>query len=315
MPPKTPKRSADAPPTPDRDAGRLSYTEEAAFEQRVAAAVNDQLARLQLGQQVPAAALLPAAVAHVAVRLADFWVSDPDVWFYQTEAEFERAHITVSRTKYQYVLPRLPEAVAVSMRSLLQRIDNTTQDAYEQLKAGLLLKYGKSKWQRGFAIIDHPDIGDRRPSQLMSDMLALLPAGNAPDTLFLCHFLRRLPVSLRDHLAAADCDTAEEMAVCADRLWDARAGQPVSHLDSQDSSIAALAGRSASPGDSRQYRRSPERRSRGGRGGRRGRGGRGGQGSSGGSRRSATPGGLCRLHAKWGADAFSCERPCSWSGN
>ncbi len=42
-------------------------------------------------------------------------------------------------------------AVAVSMRSLLQRIDNNMQDAYEQLKAGLLHKYGKSKWQRGFA--------------------------------------------------------------------------------------------------------------------------------------------------------------------
>jgi hypothetical protein len=56
------------------------------------------------------------------------------------------------------------------MRSLLQRIDDTTQDAYEQLKAGLLHKYGKSKWQRGFAIIDHPNIGDRRPSQLMSGL-------------------------------------------------------------------------------------------------------------------------------------------------
>ena len=149
----------------------------------------NQLACLQLGQQVPAAALPPAAVAHIVVKLSDFWVSGPDVWFFQTEAEFERARITMSRTKYQYVLPRLPEAVAMPMRSLLQRINNTKQDAYKQLKAGLLHKYGKSKWQRGFVIIDHPDIGDRQPSQLMSDMLALLLAGNAPDTLFLCHFL------------------------------------------------------------------------------------------------------------------------------
>ena len=136
------------------------------------AAVNEQLACLQLGQQVPAAALLPAAVAHVLVKLADFWGSDPDVWFFQTEAEFERARITVSRTKYQYVLPRLPEAVTMSMRSLPQRIDNTTQDAYEQLKAGLLHKYGKSKWQRGFAIINHPDITGLR---LATRPLALRP--------------------------------------------------------------------------------------------------------------------------------------------
>ena len=64
----------------------------------------------------------------------------------------------------------------------------------------------------------------------MSDMLALLPAGNAPDTLFLCHFLQHLPISMRDHLAAADCDTAEEMAMHADCHWDTRAGQPISHV-------------------------------------------------------------------------------------
>jgi len=273
----------------------------------VAAAVNKQLARLQLGQQVPAAALQPAAVAHIAVKLADFWVSDPDVWFLQTEAEFGRARITVSRTKYQYVLPRLPEVVAVSMRSLLQRIDNTTQDAYEQLKAGLLHKYGKSKWQRGFAIIDHPDIGDRRPSQLMSDMLALLPAENVPDTLFLCHFLRRLPVSMRDHLAAADCNTAEEMATYADRLWDARAGQPISHVSPQDASVDAVDSRSSSPGGAR--------RTPGGQYAQRGKRGRGGQNSGGKQPRSATPGKLCRLHERWGARANYCEKPCSWSGN
>ena len=113
---------------------------------------------------MPAAALQPAPVAHVVVKLPEFWVSDPDVWFFQTEAEFERARVTMSRIKYQHVLPRLPEAVAVSMRSLLQCIDINTQDAYEQLKAGLLHKYGKSKWQQGFTISDHPNISDRQPS-------------------------------------------------------------------------------------------------------------------------------------------------------
>jgi len=263
----------------------------------------NQLACLQLGQQVPAAALPPAAVAHIVVKLSDFWVSGPDVWFFQTEAEFERARITVSRTKYQYVLPRLPEAVAMPMRSLLQRIDNTKQDAYKQLKAGLLHKYGKSKWQRGFAIIDHPDIGDRRPSQLMSDMLALLPAGNTPDTLFLCHFLQRLPISMRDQLAPADCDTAEAMAVHADRLWDTRAGQPISHVNPLDSSIAVVARRSTSPRDARHApgQRSPDRVPQRGQGARQGKGVCGGQNSGSRPPRSATPGALCRLHTKWGA--------------
>jgi hypothetical protein len=44
---------------------------------------------------------------------------------------------------------------------------------------------------------------------MMNEMLALLPAGaRADDTLFLALFLLRLPVSMRDHLAAADHKTA-----------------------------------------------------------------------------------------------------------
>jgi hypothetical protein len=141
----------------------------------------------------------------------------------------------------------------------------------------------------------------------MSDMLALLPAENVPDTLFLCHFLRRLPVSMRDHLAAADCNTAEEMATYADRLWDARAGQPISHVSPQDASVDAVDNRSSSPGGAR--------RTPGGQYAQRGKRGRGGQNSGGGQPRSSTPGPLCRLHKKWGARARDCEKPCSWSGN
>jgi hypothetical protein len=52
----------------------------------------------------------------------------------------------------------------------------------------------------------------------MTEILALLPAGTAPDLLFLCLFLRRLPASMREHLAAA-------IASHADLLWDTRVGQ------------------------------------------------------------------------------------------
>ena len=50
----TGKKSVGDSPAADSRAGRSdgSMSQEAAFEQRVAAAVNEQLARLQLGQQV-----------------------------------------------------------------------------------------------------------------------------------------------------------------------------------------------------------------------------------------------------------------------
>ena len=65
-----------------------------------------------------------------------------------------------------------------------------TDDPYEQLREKLITKFGKTHWQRAFALLNHPDLGDRHPSVMMAKMLDLLPAGARPDTLFLAMFLR-----------------------------------------------------------------------------------------------------------------------------
>jgi hypothetical protein len=47
-----------------------------------------------------------------------------------------------------------------------------------------------------YALLDHPDLGDRRPSAMMAEMLSLRYETTAPDSLFLALFLRRLPPSI-----------------------------------------------------------------------------------------------------------------------
>jgi hypothetical protein len=71
-------------------------------------------------------------------------------------------------------------------------------------------------------------------------MLSLRFETSAPDSLFLALFLRRLPASIRDHLAAANHATATH----TDVLWDARNTASVSAVSD---SIAAMSVRSASP--------------------------------------------------------------------
>jgi hypothetical protein len=66
--------------------------------------------------QLNAAALNPAAgdfqpaaaVSHVAVKLPDFYMADPEMWFTQADSMFRRANIRDSLTKYDYALQRLP---------------------------------------------------------------------------------------------------------------------------------------------------------------------------------------------------------------
>ena len=69
----------------------------------------------------------------------------------------------------------------MSVRDLVNTMQPNTPDAYEQLKARLTESYGKTKWQQVNTLLDMPPLGDRRPSQLMNEMLALLPTGENKD--------------------------------------------------------------------------------------------------------------------------------------
>jgi len=258
------------------------------IDQRIAMAV---AAALAAERQAPAQN--SAHVGSVAVKLPDFWVSDPDMWFFQAEASFRNARITVSRTKFDHVVTRLPEHVSVSVKTLLLSVTDATEDPYEQLKAKLTARYGKTKWQSAFALLDHPDLGDRRPSIMMTEMLSLLPPGSRPDTVFLALFLRRLPPSMRDHLMTKEVDTAEELADLADKLWDARANQPVAAIEADVAAIRPFSpGRQGRSPDRRQQRQKPRQAT-----------------PHEGRRREHS---WCRNHRRLGDKTKNCIPPCSY---
>jgi hypothetical protein len=64
-------------------------------------------------------------------------------------------------------------------------------------------------------LLDSLGLGDRRPSQLLQDLRALLPAEEVEGTIFQCIFLKRLPVAMSDAIMAANFEDIEAMA---DRL-------------------------------------------------------------------------------------------------
>jgi hypothetical protein len=259
----------------------------AAAAQLNAAALNPAAGDFQPAQ--PA-----AAVSHVAVKLPDFYMADPEMWFTQADSMFRRANIRDSLTKYDYALQRLPCEVLTSVRELARRVrTGVVDDPYGELEAKLTASFQKSPWQRTFELLDMPDLGDRRPSVLMDAMLALLPDDVEPNRLFLALFLRRLPVDLRDHLAALDLKTPADMAAAANRLFDSRPqGAAVTAVSS------TRAGRSPSPaGRNRSPARRNDRRRR--------------QQSS----RRADGNGLCYYHDNFGKKAVKCQPPCAWPGN
>ena len=120
-------------------------------------------------------------------------------------------------------------------------------------------------------------LGDRRPSEVMDEMLALF-GDHPPCFLFEELFKRQLPPDLRMQLATADFSDPRGLARNADALWGSRP-KPV---------VAATAA-ARSPTLSKK-RVDPPQASQ---------------------RLQQQPGSLCWYHQKFGKDARKCLAPCS----
>ena len=227
-------------------------------------------------------------VAKLAVKLPDFWTDDPDLWFMHAESAFRNSQVTQSRTKFDHVVQKLPQNIMVSVRGLIMNFAALSSTPYEDLKSKLVSSYTLSRWQRINKLIHHPALGDKRPTALMDAMLALMPDDEVPGSLFLGLFLERLPVEMRDHLVSKEFKNPSEMALHADKLWDARRTQ------TSDPLLAAAA---TSPSRSRTRDRV----------------------SSSPTRRVQTPGpaapGECYFHKRFGSSANNCRPPCNFPGN
>jgi hypothetical protein len=302
--------------------------EEIALLQREIAAARQEVNRARDQEKAQnderdAAANIIAAVT--PIKLPEFWVKDPLLWFRQCESAFRRSSIVSSGVKFDHVVMKLPHDVSLSCRSLLLSIKFEDKDAYEQLKEHLCRSFGRTKWQLAFSLLDSPQLGDRRPSQLLQDLRALLPHGELEGTLFQSIFLKRLPDAMSNHILAANID---EMAILADRLHDKPSHITAVSNEDDTQRVHALNDRTR-PRDSRSPDRRPQQGTYRGRGGgARGSGKRGGTTSKadgkGKFNRDHTPArqwvkgaqaDWCSYHQYYGEKAINCLPGCNFSGN
>jgi hypothetical protein len=113
-----------------------------------------------------------AFVSSGPVHVPEFWIDELELWFARVEASFRSANVTSPSTKFDYVLMKLPMEVLKSVRSVIQTAPADGEDIYERLKSRLLSSHGRSKWKLANQLLDHPALGDNRPSALMDSMLA-----------------------------------------------------------------------------------------------------------------------------------------------
>lgn len=214
----------------------------------------------------------------VSLKLPTFWTSQPQVWFEQAEAQFHIRQITADATKYYYVVSALEQEAAGHIIDYLRH--PPAQDKYEGIKKLLQDTFGLNRRARAAKLLHMDGLGDRKPSVLMNEMLALLD-GHQPCLLFEQIFLEQLPDDIRIAVADDDFSDPRKLATRADVLWQAKQQCEASASITE---LAAVTRRSKRPASTR----------------------------AGGA---ANRGSWCYYHQQWGHEARQCRPPCTHPGN
>ncbi|XP_022198462.2 uncharacterized protein LOC111055518 [Nilaparvata lugens] len=178
-----------------------------------------------------------ASVNRVAVRIPPFWPADPELWFAQIENQFTLANITSDDTKFSYVAGNLDSKYAAEVRDILTRPPTTMK--YEKLKTELIQRLSASQDQKTRQLLEHEEVGDRKPTQFLRHLRAL--AGTVvPDSVLKPLWLSRLPASTQAILATQQNSDFDALAVLADAVLEANPRPSISETAVATNSVEQM---------------------------------------------------------------------------
>jgi hypothetical protein len=252
------------------------------------------------------------------IKLPPFWQSRPAAWFVFVESRFRLRNIVDETAKFDHVLSALPEDMVSQILDLVEAAPAATP--YTFLQACLLETHSLSDYEKWDMLQKTEQMGGRKPSKLLADMMEFCPAGLEQSLPFHYFFTQRLPQALRTQLGEVEPGDPRALAARADKLWAVHAptASAVAAVSSSEAAEAGGGACAAIRGGSKGYR---------GRGGQqRGRGGA--KSTTAPAASSAAPAaapkdptpsalarfasGLCFFHWKFADRATKCSPPCSW---
>jgi len=152
-------------------------------------------------------------INHVAVKPPQFYKRNPESWFRQMESQFALAKITSPITKFHHVMAVLPE-------DLFAEVVTDEINSYELLKTAILDHLKENKHQLIENALAAMELGDKRPSQLVSEFKRRFNeiGLKADDTLVKSRLLTALPTNLRAALVGHEDQSVEQYAKIADSM-------------------------------------------------------------------------------------------------
>lgn len=156
-----------------------------------------------------------SGIFKVGVRAPPFYPEKPAVWFAQVEGQFAISKITQDATKYYYIISQLEPRYAAEVEDILTNPPESNK--YDILKSKLIERLSYSQEQRIKQVLDHEELGDRKPSQFLRH-LQNLAGPTVPKDFLRTLWASRLPQSTQAFITSQPTGSLDDLAQLADKL-------------------------------------------------------------------------------------------------
>ncbi|GBP85039.1 hypothetical protein EVAR_48376_1 [Eumeta japonica] len=156
-------------------------------------------------------------INRVSVRVPPFYPTKPSIWFASLESQFALAKITQDETKYHYAISQLEASYADIVEDVIMA--PPAADKYQRLKTELIKRLTASRERQVKQLLNHEELGDRKPSQFLRHLKHLAGPG-VPDDFIRTVWTSRLPSSVQTIIASQSKSTLEEVSELADQIMD-----------------------------------------------------------------------------------------------
>ena len=129
------------------------------------------------------------------LKLPEFWSAAPAIWFARAELHLEVAGVQSEQEMFAHAVYALSQDATRLVTDLIT--NPPLHHPYTALKERLLIAHQLSPIQKAAKILSMPVIGDRRPSQLLADLLEYCPPREEKTAFFRATYMQRLPADMQ----------------------------------------------------------------------------------------------------------------------
>ncbi|XP_055621932.1 uncharacterized protein LOC129765552 [Toxorhynchites rutilus septentrionalis] len=166
-----------------------------------------------------------------------FDAEDIETWFLCIEAAFTVNQVKHDKTKYNAVIVALGPRAKFVHSTLMKCNASTENNRYETLKVAVLAHFQPSEMQRLTSLLSGMELGEKKPSVLLSEMRRLGGQG-CTDSVLSNLWLRALPNTVRSIIAAMPKSNLDKQAIVADKIMEAPRGE-VSVVNCSETSLTS----------------------------------------------------------------------------